>query len=155
MRWKPLYVALALVVVFCAAAGAVVAFGELSSAPHTPSASASSTTLRGIHKIEHVIVIMQENRSFDSYFGTYPGADGIPTKDGAFAVCLPDPVRRTCIRPFHDRHDMNAGGPHSLRNARIDIAHGRMSGFVREQQAGSSTARRRSTRPAPRATAWT
>jgi phospholipase C len=25
-----------------------------------------------------VIVIMQENRSFDSYFGTYPGADGIP-----------------------------------------------------------------------------
>ena len=32
----------------------------------------------GIHKIRHVIVVMQENRSFDSYFGTYPGADGIP-----------------------------------------------------------------------------
>jgi len=30
----------------------------------------------GIHTIKHVIVIMQENRSFDSYFGTYPGADG-------------------------------------------------------------------------------
>src|SRR5436305_14585750 len=30
----------------------------------------------GIHKIQHVVVIMQENRSFDSYFGTYPGADG-------------------------------------------------------------------------------
>jgi phospholipase C len=30
---------------------------------------------RGIHKIKHVIVIMQENRSFDSYFGTFPGAD--------------------------------------------------------------------------------
>jgi len=26
----------------------------------------------GIHKIKHVIIIMQENRSFDSYFGTYP-----------------------------------------------------------------------------------
>src|SRR5690348_3029458 len=26
--------------------------------------------------IEHVIVIFQENRSFDSYFGTYPYADG-------------------------------------------------------------------------------
>ena len=24
-----------------------------------------------IHKIRHVVVIMQENRSFDSYFGTY------------------------------------------------------------------------------------
>ena len=30
----------------------------------------------GIHKIKHVVVIMQENRSFDEYFGTYPGADG-------------------------------------------------------------------------------
>src|SRR5262245_54663251 len=32
----------------------------------------------GIHKIQHVVVIMQENRTFDNYFGTYPGADGIP-----------------------------------------------------------------------------
>ena len=31
----------------------------------------------GIHKIKHVIIILQENRSFDSYFGTYPGADSI------------------------------------------------------------------------------
>ena len=31
----------------------------------------------GIHKIKHVIVIEQENRSFDNYFGTFPGADGI------------------------------------------------------------------------------
>jgi phospholipase C len=30
-------------------------------------------------KIKHIIVIMQENRSFDCYFGTYYGADGIPT----------------------------------------------------------------------------
>lgn len=30
----------------------------------------------GIHKIKHVIVITQENRSFDDYFGTYPGATG-------------------------------------------------------------------------------
>src|SRR5690349_12468770 len=33
-----------------------------------------------IHVIRHVIVIMEENRSFDSFFGTYPGADGIPRK---------------------------------------------------------------------------
>ncbi len=31
----------------------------------------------GIHNIQHVVVIMQENRSFDQYFGTYPGANGI------------------------------------------------------------------------------
>ena len=137
MRRKPLYVALALVVVFCAAAGAVFAVGELgeSPGPRIPSAAAS-TTLRGIHKIEHVIVIMQENRSFDSYFGTYPGADGIPMKDGDPTVCLPTESGNRCIAPFHDRHDMNAGGPHSLRDAAIDMAGGGMSGFVQRQQHG-------------------
>ena len=32
----------------------------------------------GIHKIRHIVIITQENRSFDSYFGTFPGADGFP-----------------------------------------------------------------------------
>ena len=35
-----------------------------------------------IHKIRHVVIVMQENRSFDSYFGTYPGARGIPMRQG-------------------------------------------------------------------------
>ena len=34
--------------------------------------------LTGIHRIRHVVIIMQENRSFDSYFGTYPGAVARP-----------------------------------------------------------------------------
>ena len=28
--------------------------------------------------IKHFVVLMQENHSFDNYFGTFPGADGIP-----------------------------------------------------------------------------
>ena len=28
--------------------------------------------------IDHIILVMQENRSFDHYFGTMPGVDGIP-----------------------------------------------------------------------------
>src|SRR5277367_2219964 len=36
------------------------------------------------YPIKHVIVIMQENRSFDQYFGTFPGADGIPPD-----ACIP------------------------------------------------------------------
>ena len=46
----------------------------------------------GIHKIRHVVVIMQENRSFDSYFGTFPGANGIPMVRGRPQLCLPDPA---------------------------------------------------------------
>ncbi len=34
--------------------------------------------------LKHVIMIMQENRSFDNYFGTFPGADGIKLN-----TCLP------------------------------------------------------------------
>jgi len=72
----------------------------------------------GIHKIKHIVVIMQENRSFDSYFGTYPGADGFPMKNGVPAVCVPDPKRGTCVRPYHDRADLNGGGPHYSADAR-------------------------------------
>lgn len=32
-------------------------------------------------KVKYVFVIYQENRSFDSYFGTFPGADGLFSKD--------------------------------------------------------------------------
>ena len=44
----------------------------------------------GLQKIKHIIIIMQENRSFDHYFGTFPGADGIPMDDaGVPLACLP------------------------------------------------------------------
>jgi phospholipase C len=94
--------------------------------------------LAGIHKIQHVVVIMQENRSFDSYFGTYPGADGIPGLAGnpGTVPCVPDPVQSSCVRPFHDRQDMNLGGPHSQSNAAADINGGQMNGFVAEQTRG-------------------
>ena len=69
---------------------------------------------QGIHKIKHVIIIMQENRSYDSYFGTYPGADGIPMRHGVPTVCVPNPAGG-CNRPYHDTADVNGGGPHGER----------------------------------------
>ena len=103
-----------------------------ASRPATVSTPISSAPLSGIHKIQHVVVIMQENRSFDSYFGTYPGADGIPMRGGQPSVCLPNP-QGGCVRPFHDRQDRNLGGPHSQGNALADINGGRMDGFVAQQ----------------------
>jgi phospholipase C len=91
----------------------------------------------GIHKIRHVVVIMQENRSFDSYFGTYPGADGLPRRNGQFTVCLPDPARGSCAAPYHDSNDLNGGGPHGTGNGLADIAGGTMSGFVAQAEASS------------------
>ena len=34
--------------------------------------------------IRHLVMLMQENHSFDNYFGTYPNADGIPA-----GICMP------------------------------------------------------------------
>jgi phospholipase C len=85
----------------------------------------------GIHKIKHIIVIMQENRSFDQYFGTYPGADGIPMKDGVPTVCIPDPALQHCVSPYHSTNDRNTGGPHDVRYALMDIDDGKMDGFLK------------------------
>ena len=92
--------------------------------------------MNGIRKIQHVVIIMQENRSFDSYFGTYPGADGIPMKGGVPAVCVPDPATGECVRPFHDPKDLNRGGPHGDTAYVADINGGRMDGFIGQAEGG-------------------
>jgi phospholipase C len=79
----------------------------------------------GIHKIKHVIVIMQENRSFDSYFGTFPGADGIPP-----GTCVPDQRNGGCRKPWVDHHDSNGNDPHAEVPSSADINGGQMNGFV-------------------------
>jgi phospholipase C len=89
--------------------------------------------LAGIHKIQHVVIIMQENRSFDTYFGTYPGADGIP-----HGVCVPDPANGGCVAPFHDVADKNYGGPHGATNAAADVDGGKMDGFVAQAEKGQN-----------------
>jgi len=85
----------------------------------------------GIHKIRHVIVIMQENRSFDSYFGTFPGADGIRAANGRRGACVPDVTGHRCIRPYHDGANKDSGGPHRHVDAVRDINGGRMNGFIK------------------------
>jgi len=90
----------------------------------------------GIHKIKHVVVLQQENRSFDSYFGTFPGADGIPMRGGRPTVCVPDPRTGTCVAPYVDHADVNGGGPHNARSAVRDVNGGKMNGFIRQAEKG-------------------
>jgi phospholipase C len=88
-------------------------------------AAAPATPAEGIHNIQHVVMVMQENRAFDNYFGTYPGANGIPP-----GVCIPDPAHKTCGRPYHNPKDENVGGPHGTESATLDIDGGKMDGFI-------------------------
>ena len=103
------------------------AVGRLDAAAQAP----------GIHKIKHVVIIMQENRSFDTYFGTYPGADGIPrNKNGKFTPASPDPARTTASSPTYDTSDIQGGGPHMYADAVTDINRGKMDGFIRSRESG-------------------
>jgi phospholipase C len=68
----------------------------LTSAPGHAATSPQPDTRT---PIKHLVVLMQDNHSFDSYFGTYPGADGIPA-----GVCqrvnLVRPSTKGCVKPF-------------------------------------------------------
>src|SRR5260370_359193 len=105
-------------------------------APRAARTAPPLTMPPGLDKIEHFVFIMQENRSFDSYFGTYAGAEGIPP-----GVCLSDPTPGTpCVKPFHDANDVNRGGPHGWDNAHGSMDGGKMDGFLIESYKGRSTA---------------
>src|SRR6478672_5610354 len=105
-----------------------------SSTPTSTSASTPSPTTQthGLKTLKHLIFIVQENRSFDHYFGTYPGADGIPTNpDGSFSVCAPDPYQGgKCVPPYRTKAYTFDGGPHTNASAVRDMNNGQMNGFI-------------------------
>jgi phospholipase C len=57
------------------AASICVAQAPASGLKASPQAAATGD----ITRIQHIIFIVKENRTFDTYFGTYPGADGATT----------------------------------------------------------------------------
>ncbi len=80
----------------------------------------------GIEKVHHIIWIIQENRSFDNYFGTYPGADGFPS-----GTCLPTrPGSKSCVKPFHMPQSIPCDLHHNWNVAHAAYDHGKMDGFV-------------------------
>ena len=77
--------------------------------------------------LNHFVYIIQENITFDHYFGTFPGADGIP-KGAKFAY---QPGEPPSVAPFHLHrtsipHDLN----HSWQAAHIAADDGKMDGFL-------------------------
>jgi phospholipase C len=124
----------------------IVQFSTMTSVPSATSSATASPTpaptvdplMEARSKIEHVVIIMQENRSFDSYFGTYPGALGFPIQNGQFSVCVNDPRTGQCVYPYHDPADLNHGGPHGAGAAAADINGGKMNGFIAVAESGNA-----------------
>ncbi len=104
-----------------------------------PSALLPSAGSRGddgnTKPIKHVIVVIQENRSFDNFFATFPGADG--TKTGR-AAAMPPEIRHACSNPIAKpttvplKQQPLAWGvdfDHIHRGYELDLDKGKMDGW--------------------------
>ena len=79
--------------------------------------------------IQHVIVVMQENRTFDNYFWTYPGQVGYNP-----GLCVPlnlsQPASR-CMRPHLETNSTLASDlPHDWNPSSVSYNGGAMNGFL-------------------------
>ena len=123
--------------------GAAAAVAELASlglpscgisklVPSVPSGCSKLTD------IEHVVILTQENRSFDHYFGSYRGVRGFSDQNAAFQQ--PDPANTTIspvgtLLPFHlDTSQANAACTHDIIHDWVPQHQswngGKMDGFV-------------------------
>ncbi|HEV8564157.1 MAG TPA: alkaline phosphatase family protein [Actinomycetota bacterium] len=103
--------------------------GTRNASP-SPTSTPQTELERAQATLKHLIFVVQENRSFDHYFGTFPGADGIPFSNGQPSVCVPDSILGRCVPPYHSRSLLQQGGPHAQAHSRADVNGGRMDGFV-------------------------
>lgn len=79
--------------------------------------------------IRHLIVLMQQNHTYDNYFGRYPAGDGLPA-----GICIPvdpfEPDRTECIQPYPIRDNPVADLDHSTSTFQEQYNEGSMDGFV-------------------------
>ncbi|MFI8297785.1 phosphocholine-specific phospholipase C [Streptomyces nigra] len=81
---------------FLQIAGATTAFSALSSSIQRAAAIPAHQRTGSLEDVEHIVVLMQENRSFDHYFGTLRGVRGFGD---------PRPVRRDDGKPVWYQSD--------------------------------------------------
>jgi phospholipase C len=105
-----------------------------------PLSTPSSPAVPGISGIDHVVVIMMENRSFDHFLGWLPGANGIGVDPGgrvvdekrfeSFSYLDPNGARH----PIYHELQWNACGlqdqDHGYTGGRVQWDGGRMDGFL-------------------------
>jgi phospholipase C len=104
-----------------------------ANAQSTTQASTARRQLVGNLRahIHHVFLIYQENRSFDSYFGSFPGADNLATPEArAHGFRQWDAIGKTWITPFLLKAADSEDADHSREALIAKTDHGRMDGFV-------------------------
>src|SRR6266581_3906579 len=122
-----------------AAAGAAAAGMSSACARDAfPRALADASSCGRLSDIEHVVIFIQENRSFDHYFGSYRGVRGFAEQSPALRQ--PDPGNTSnasagVLLPFHlDTTKTNAACTHDITHDWVPMHqswnNGAMDGFV-------------------------
>ena len=109
----PLASAMACLIAACATGSAVDGDAEVAAAAVIDPARADG----GIHKVKHVILVMQENHSFDNYFGALAYAPGSPYRPPAAGTGCGGHDHR-CVDGLSCAVD--AGGALQCSNANLD-----------------------------------
>jgi len=113
--------------------------GCLGATPGTTQPRATDLKSQSATPVEHLIVLMQQNHTYDNYFGTYPRGDGFP--EGLCVPVNPAHPEGDCIQPFHLGADRVADLDHSYETFLLQFNEGQMDGFVQalneKQQDGS------------------
>ena len=109
---------------------ALILFATLiASQSSVMRSAATGSTNAPATPIEHVIIIMQQNHTFDNYFGTYPGANGI-APDTCIPVSLLNERNTACLAPFNLGSYPITDLSHSHNTFRMQYQNGKMNGFV-------------------------
>ncbi len=99
--------------------------------PRASTAPPLAINTAAVAKIKHVFVLMQENHTFDNYFGTFPGADGVRNACGV--PTNPADPASPMVRPFHLSQVRTPDLHHGEVSSRAAFDNGKMDGFVKAQ----------------------
>lgn len=117
-----------------AALGGAWLGGSAQAALNTTASAPPMARAARLSDIDHFIILMKENRSFDHYFGMLGGVSGFNDRSSAFFQ--PDPIQPSnYVLPFHlDTHRTSAQQLHDLNHS-WNVLHaswnnGRMDRFI-------------------------
>src|SRR5580704_6749702 len=101
----------------------IIALGVVGSLASPGVAAGQGDLVTALRqRIKHVFVIYQENRSFDSYFGTFPGAENLASPLAqSHGFRQYDPIGKQWVTPFRltvpDTSDVDHARPALIAKA--------------------------------------
>jgi len=96
--------------------------------PFPVQAASSPSDHQPATPIQHLVVLMQENHTFDNYFGTYPGVNGLP--EGTKMPVDPNNPAAGYITPWHIGNATITDLNHNVSTFKQQYNNGKMDGFV-------------------------